>query len=233
MDLSLFTGQTVDVRLKNQTVYESVKLAYTRNAGYTLNPAPRGTHAVYSSKGTDLTAPVAEFDIQDIQFSKPQFQDIQFSKPQFYTMDRSELLNTIAETKRQLTELEAQLDLRPIEVNEALVGDVLADGSEVIQKWPGGALLAAPAWFNWSTNVHTNEPDFEGYLDSLGTKLNRWGYNRWDWFIPTAELLQMAFGKLELNNPNRVPYWTSSKKIWGLTSRDKAGKIRAFGHVAY
>lgn len=152
---------------------------------------------------------------------------IQHSKPQTLIMNRPEILQTIAETKKQLTVLEEQLAQSPITLQNAVVGDVLADGSEVVYKWPDGALLAAPAEFNRHARP-TENPSFEVYLTGLGTKLNRW-----EWFIPTAEHLNLAFGSLNLNNPNRVPHWTSSRKLWGQNSPDKTGRIRAFRYVTY
>jgi hypothetical protein len=145
-------------------------------------------------------------------------------------MNRSELLSTIAETKKQLTVLEKQLAQSPPTLQDVVVGDVLADGSEVIQKWtgPGIALLAAPIEFNWHAADH---PNFETYFSNLGTKLNRW-----DWFIPSAEHLQQAFGSLSLDNPNRVSHWTSSKKLWyptNSTSKGEGARIRAFRYVTY
>lgn len=294
MDLSLFTYQIVNVRLKNQNFYEGVKLTYTRNADYVLGPALDGSYyGAYSSKGTVLDTPNTGLDIEDIQlanlnlndyvgfdveitsrnwnkhqcvllkypsltypfvsnnintawskegkwcvgisdndiihikFSKPQ-PPIKFSKPQSPIMNRPELLSTIAETKRQLNKLEEQLAQNPPSLQDAVVGDVLADGSEVVYKYSGRGLtlLAAPSEFNCQI---ADQPNFENYLNNLGTKLNRWG-----WFIPTAELLELAFGRLELKNLNRVPHWTCSKERWRpFYSQHTGARIRAFRYVSY
>ena len=283
MDLSLFTGQTVDVRLKNQTVYENVKL---QKCGLHFSIYSGLEFNVYSSGGSavSISTPDAGLDIEDIQLSHINLNDyvgftvnitlrnwekhqclllrntssnfpfishntqtawtekgkwslvdnslqdiihIQHSKPQTLIMNRPEILSAIAETKKQLTVLEEQLAQSPITLQNAVVGDVLADGSEVVYKWPDGALLAAPAKFNMHVR-HTENPSFELYLTGLGTRLNRW-----EWFIPTAEHLNLAFGSLNLNNPNRVPYWTSSRKLWGPNDPDKTGRIRAFRYVTY
>jgi hypothetical protein len=279
MDLSLFTNQIVNVRLKNQNFYKGVKLTYTRNANYVLGPALDGSYySAYSSEGTALYTSDTGLDIEDIQLTNLNLNDyvghdveitlrswdkhqcelledkcrtypfisnktstawtkegewfsgknnkdiihIKFSKPRPPIMNRPELLSTIAKTKKQLTLLEEQLAQSPPTLQDAVVGDVLADGSEVIQKWDNGALLAAPAKLN-------HNPSFGGYLSDLSITLNRW-----DWFIPTAELLDLAFGDLELNNPNRVPHWTSSGQVWHpFQSPNEVARIRAFRYVTY
>jgi len=284
MDLSLFTDQTVNVRLKNQNFYEGVKLTYTQNANYVLGSAS-GSCAVYGLNGTALGLPDIGLDIEDIQLTNLNLNDyvghdveitlrswdkhqcalkknpsseypfvsnesgvswtkegkwfhagndrkdiihIKLSKPQPAVMNRSELLSTIAETKKQLTVLEKQLAQSPPTLQDAVVGDVLADGSEVVYKYPGPgiALLAAPSEFN----RHAADPNFETYFSNLGTR-----FNRWDWFIPTAELLELVFGNLDPNNFNKVPYWTSCEKRWWPVNSPATGgaRIRAFRYVTY
>ena len=99
-------------------------------------------------------------------------------------MNPKQLIQSIQETEAQLEKLKKQLQTPTIQ--EAKVGDTLEDGSIVIKKENGLALLVAPE----STEVRCRwTKEFpEVYL-----KLTEEGFIPSQWFIPSVEQLQLAY----------------------------------------
>jgi hypothetical protein len=118
------------------------------------------------------------------------------------TQPKLQLLQSIKDTEEQLAKLKEQLKEAPT-IKDAEVGDTLEDGSIVIKKENGLALLIAPksteAKCKWSK-------EFSEVFDQLASQ----GFNKSQWFVPTVDQLKLAFKVIpdEFNNE----YWSSCDK---------------------
>jgi hypothetical protein len=118
------------------------------------------------------------------------------------TQPKQQLLQSIKDTEEQLARLKEQLKRAPT-IQDAEVGDTLEDGSIVLKKENGLALLIAPK----STEVNCMwSKEFSRVFD----KLTEEGFIKSQWFVPTVEQLKLAFKVIpdELNNE----YWSSCDK---------------------
>jgi hypothetical protein len=98
---------------------------------------------------------------------------------------RQQLLQTIQETEEQLNKLKEQQ--KPPTIQEAKVGDTLEDGSIVIKKENGLALVIAPRSTQVYKVVWTKE------FPEVYSRLAECGFIPSQWFIPTIEQLQLAY----------------------------------------
>jgi hypothetical protein len=153
---------------------------------------------------------------------------------------KTQLQNKIQELESELQEFKSQLSSykETPTLQEANVGDTLEDGSIVLQKSNGLALLVAPK----STEV---EATWSKEFSKVFRKLNEQGFNRSQWFVPTQEQLQLAYQ----NIPNEFStdfYWSSTEFNatsacvqnfcnGGLNTDSKAfsNRVRAFRCVTY
>jgi hypothetical protein len=149
------------------------------------------------------------------------------------TNTRQQLLQTIQETEDQLNKLKEQL--KPPTIQEAKVGDTLEDGSIVIKKENGLALVIAPR----QTEVH----NLEWSEDSPGAYCNLNIPSQW--FIPSKEQLLLAYAVI----PHEFTgfYWSSTvvdcckPNFWGMNSRgilfaevgSYLGTVRTFRCISY
>jgi hypothetical protein len=119
---------------------------------------------------------------------------------------KQQLLQSINETEQQLNKLKQELESHKTPtIQEASVGDTLEDGSIVIKKENGLALLLAPAF----TEIRcTWSKDFSKVFESLKNN----GFNSSQWFIPTVEQLRLAY-KVIPDEFNKEWYWSSSECI--------------------
>ena len=153
---------------------------------------------------------------------------------------KTQLQNKIQELEAELQQFKEQLNnyKEHPTIEEANVGDVLEDGSIVVKKENGLALLAAPqstvvccAWSKEFTEV------FE--------KLKEQGFNPSQWFIPSVEQLKLAYN-IENVNLSATAYWSSTEinatvaclvnySLGGAGSGTKAVTrcVRAFRCVTY
>ena len=117
---------------------------------------------------------------------------------------KQQLLKSIQETEQQLNKLKEQLESHKTPtIQEANVGDTLEDGSIVLKKENGLALLIAPK----STQVECQwTRQFSEVFDKLASE----GFNPSQWFIPTVEQLQLAYAVLP-NEFNKDWYWSSGE----------------------
>ena len=118
---------------------------------------------------------------------------------------KTQLQNKIQELEAELNQFKEQLNnyKEHPTIQEANVGDVLEDGSIVVEKQNGLALLAAPE----STEVCcTWSKEFPGVFE----KLKEQGFNPSQWFIPTVEQLKLAYAKVR-NNFSASYYWSSTE----------------------
>jgi hypothetical protein len=119
---------------------------------------------------------------------------------------KQQLLQSIKDTEAQLEKLKKQLETPTIQ--EAKVGDTLEDGSIVLKKENGLALLIAPK----STEVKCKWT--KGFPEVLN-KLNHFGFIPSQWFVPTVEQLRLAY-KVIPDEFNKEWYWSSSEGVAAL-----------------
>jgi hypothetical protein len=108
--------------------------------------------------------------------------------------------------KTKLQEFQEQLnECKEVTIETASVGDTLEDGSIVLQKSNGLALLVAPK----STEVEAKwSKEFSEVFEALKSR----GFNPSQWFIPTKEQLILAYKTI----PNKF----SSSYYWSSTEAD-------------
>ena len=131
-----------------------------------------------------------------------------------------------------------QSKIQELEIETGVPGDTLEDGSILVKKENGLALLVAPA----STEVVCQwSKEFPEVFD----KLKEQGFNPSQWFVPTQEQLQLAYNFIS-NHFDAAYYWSStelySKTAWikkldssYLASSPKANsyRVRAVRCVTY
>ena len=119
-------------------------------------------------------------------------------------MNTKQLLQSINETEQQLNKLKQELEShKTLTIQEASVGDTLEDGSIVLKKGNGLALVVAPK----STEVQCS---WTLQFSEVFDKLNSEGFISSQWFIPTAEQLRLAY-KVIPNEFNKEWYWSSGE----------------------
>jgi hypothetical protein len=99
---------------------------------------------------------------------------------------KTKLQNKIQELEAELVELKSQLSSYENTIENASVGDVLEDGSIVVKKENGLALLVAPK----STEV---ECFWSKDFPKVFQQLEEHGFNPTQWFVPTEEQLELAY----------------------------------------
>ena len=119
-------------------------------------------------------------------------------------------MTSIRQLQTKIEELESELQSFKQQRNtykvstlaKASVGDTLEDGSIVLQKSNGLALLVAPK----STVVSVSwSEEFSEVFDELKNQR----FNRSQWFVPTKEQLQLAY--------QLIPQEFSSTRYWSST----------------
>ena len=118
---------------------------------------------------------------------------------------KNQLQTKITELEEQLNSFKQQLNTykETPTIQEAMVGDTLEDGSIVLKKENGLALLVAPK----NTEV---EAEWSKEFPEVFEKLKSNGFNPSQWFIPSIEQLKLAYE----NIPNEFPptfYWSSTE----------------------
>jgi hypothetical protein len=154
------------------------------------------------------------------------------------TQPKLQLLQSIKDTEQQLSRLKEQLKSKKAPtIENAEVGDTLEDGSIVIKKENGLALVVAPK----STEVNCKwSKEFSEVFD----KLTEQGFISSQWFIPSVEQLKLAH-KVIPDEFNRVWYWSSSENTAPFSchvyfnnrtqniTKSNALCVRAFRCVSY
>jgi hypothetical protein len=157
-----------------------------------------------------------------------------------------ELMTSKTQLQSKIQELEAELqsfkkqlnNYKEVTLETASVGDVLADGSIVLQKENGLALLVAPA----STDALCEwSPEFS----EVYQKLQKQGFTPSQWFVPTKEQLQLAYETIPEHFSSTI-YWSSTERnisyAWGVyftigspgyISKSFVYCVRAFRCVTY
>jgi hypothetical protein len=154
---------------------------------------------------------------------------------------KTELQNKIQELEAELQEAKSQLSsYKEITIETASAGDTLEDGSIVLKKENGLALLLAPK----STEV---ECPWSKDFPKVFQKLEEQGFNPSQWLVPTKEQLRLAYQSI----PNEFSttiywYWSSTEVnatdayIVGHTTgsgcnihKSRELRVRAFRCVTY
>ena len=118
---------------------------------------------------------------------------------------KSQLQSKIQELESELQSFKTQLNnYQEVTLQTSSVGDILEDGSIVLQKSDGLALLVAPS----STEVFCKwSQEFPEVYD----KLKEHGFNPSQWFVPTQEQLQLAYSRLKIHFTS-TKYWSSTER---------------------
>ena len=118
---------------------------------------------------------------------------------------KTQLQNKIQELESELVEFKSQLSSykETPKLQEPNVGDTLEDGSIVIQKSKGLALLVAPK----STEVYCS---WSKAFPEAFEKLEGQGFNPSQWFIPTKKQLELACQNIH-NEFSSTYYWSSTE----------------------
>lgn len=131
---------------------------------------------------------------------------------------KNQLQSKIQELEAELQEFKQQLGSykETPTIQEANVGDTLEDGSIVLQKSNGLALLVAPK----DTEVKAT---WSQEFTEVFQKLKEQGFNPSQWFVPTEEQLLLAY--------RNVPNEFSSPRYWSSTEDGATGAcVVAFTH---
>ena len=135
---------------------------------------------------------------------------------------KTQLQNKIQELEKELQQFKEQLnDYKEITIENASVGDVLEDGSIVVKKENGLALLVAPQ----STEVCCQ---WSKEFPELFEKLKEKGFNPSQWFVPTVEQLNVSYKNENVRkNFSATFYWSSTE----LNATDAYGISYTSGNV--
>ena len=154
-------------------------------------------------------------------------------------ISKAQLQSKIKELESELKTFKEQLNnYKEVTLETAVPGDVLEDGSIVLKKENGLALLVAPK----STEVKCQwSKEFSEVFD----KLKEHGFNPSQWFVPTKEQLKLANSSIRHHFSSGY-YWSSTEvsstiacsQDFGdgtITSRIKTNspRVRAFRCVTY
>ena len=120
-------------------------------------------------------------------------------------LTKAQLQAEVQNLKTKLQEFQEQLnECKEVTIETASVGDTLEDGSIVLQKSNGLALLVAPK----STEVKaTWSKEFSEVFQALKSQ----GFNPSQWSVPTKEQLQLACRNVP-NEFSSAIYWSSTER---------------------
>jgi hypothetical protein len=119
-------------------------------------------------------------------------------------LTKTQLQQEVQNLETKLQEFREQLNShKTVTIETASVGDTLEDGSIVLQKENGLALLVAPK----STEVEAAwSKEFSEVFEALKSR----GFNPSQWFIPTQEQLKLAYRNVP-NEFSSTLYWSSTE----------------------
>jgi hypothetical protein len=119
-------------------------------------------------------------------------------------LTKAQLRTEVQNLKTKLQEFQEQLnECKEVTIETAGVGDTLEDGSIVLTKSNGLALLVAPK----NTEVEAAwSREFSEVFEALESQ----GFNHSQWFIPTKEQLQLACRNVP-NEFSSTGYWSSTE----------------------
>jgi len=119
-------------------------------------------------------------------------------------LTKAQLQQEVQNLEVKLQQFQEQLNqCKEVTIETASVGDTLEDGSIVLQKSNGLALLVAPK----STEVEaTWSTGFPEVFEALKSQ----GFNPSQWFIPTKQQLKLAY-KIIPGEFSSTYYWSSTE----------------------
>ena len=119
-------------------------------------------------------------------------------------LTNTQLQQEVKNLETKLQEFREQLNnCKTVTIETASVGDTLEDGSIVVKKSNGLALLVAPK----STQV---EAKWSKEFPEVFRVLKEQGFNPSQWFIPTKEQLKLAYETIA-NEFSSTRYWSSTE----------------------
>jgi hypothetical protein len=119
-------------------------------------------------------------------------------------LTKTQLQQEVQNLETKLQEFREQLNqCNPVTIETASVGDTLEDGSIVLQKSNGLALLVAPK----STEV---EAKWSKEFPEVFKALKSQGFNPSQWSVPTKEQLKLAYRNVP-NEFSSARYWSSAE----------------------
>ena len=154
-------------------------------------------------------------------------------------LTKTQLQQEVQNLEAKLQEFPEQLNShKEVTIETASVGDTLENGSIVLQKENGLALLVSPQ----STQVNSKwSKEFPEVFEALKEQ----GFNPSQWSVPTKEQLLLAYRNVP-NEFSSTGYWSSTEVdapyactvIFNLGSAYNCGKnlsrrVRAFRCVTY
>jgi hypothetical protein len=119
-------------------------------------------------------------------------------------LTKTQLQTEVQNLETKLQEFREQLNqCKEVTIETASVGDILEDGSIVLQKENGLALLVAPK----STEVKASwSKEFSEVFQALKSQ----GFNPSQWSVPTQEQLILAYRNVP-NEFSSTRYWSSTE----------------------
>jgi hypothetical protein len=152
---------------------------------------------------------------------------------------KTQLQSKIQELEAELQSFKQQLNTyKEITIENASVGDTLEDGSIVLQKSNGLALLVAPKVTEVKATWSKDFPE-------VFQKLKEQGFNPSQWFVPTKEQLQLAYNTIR-DEFSGACYWSSTvfsasnacsqsftNGLISTFSKTNSYRVRAFRCVTY
>jgi len=154
-------------------------------------------------------------------------------------LTKNQLQQEVQNLEAKLQEFREQLNTcNAVTIETAGVGDTLEDGSIVLQKSNGIALLVSP------NNTEVKE-EWTKEFPGVFQKLKEEGFNPSQWFVPTKEQLQLAYRNIP-NEFSSSYYWSSTELNSGcacymgfttgnasINSKTSTLCVRAFRCVTY
>ena len=119
-------------------------------------------------------------------------------------LTKTQLQQEVQNLETKLQEFREQLNTyKAVTIETAGVGDTLGDGSIVLKKENGLALLMAPK----NTEV---EAEWSKEFPEVFEKLKSNGFNPSQWFVPSIEQLKLAYRNVP-NDFSSTGYWSSTE----------------------
>jgi hypothetical protein len=154
-------------------------------------------------------------------------------------LTKTQLQQEVQNLETKLQEFREQLNShKTVTIETASVGDTLEDGSIVLQKSNGLALLVAPK----NTEV---EAKWSKEFPEVFKALKSQGFNPSQWSVPTKEQLKLAYRNVP-NEFSSTSYWSSTEGnatnacyvyfnigFSGYCNKTNVGCVRAFRCVTY
>lgn len=118
-----------------------------------------------------------------------------------------EIRREISSLQQRIGVLEKELLTAPVILSEAISGDILGDRSIVIEANPDSMLVVAPDCVSQLVHWDMQNEAFNA--------LERSGFIRGQWFIPTEEQLRVAYLSNARRHFSKAVHWASGQKSYG------------------